>query len=284
MAAITQWRLKKKKKTQRNEIAKKKENGPRTTKETGGGLSSVFVLFLFFFGGWLRVGEDEKQTKNDETHDRPTRHNATRPATEKRLRTETRPAPALYWKKTAEKKRRQGRRFLLGVTVCVYDVFLSLSLSLCVGHLFARTTPILRIRVGFFFCLFVCFFVAFVSGWRRRRRRHPDGPATGWPVTGKVFDIRLDPIEGRPAGRFRVDRPPAVNMEAEIEKEIPLKKTPFENGQTAKPVATHWKPGKKKQTNKQTKQTQSSSIPPSFQTCWNDSVLGLLFHPMENPF
>ncbi len=284
MAAITQWRLKKKKKTQRNEIAKKKENGPRTTKETGGGLSSVFVLFLFCF--WRMIaGRRRWKTNEERRNTRPT-HETQCDAASDRKTTANRNASGAgtLLEKNGGKKNGVKDVVSFWVSPCASTTSSSLSLSLCVGHLFARTTPILRIRVGFFFCLFVFFFVAFVSGWRRRRRRHPDGPATGWPVTGKVFDIRLDPIEGRPAGRFRVDRPPAVNMEAEIEKEIPLKKTPFENGQTAKPVATHWKPGKKKQTNKQTKQTQSSSIPPSFQTCWNDSVLGLLFHPMENPF
>ena len=188
---------------------KKKENGPRTTKETGGGLSSVFVLFLFFFGGWLRVGEDEKQTKNDETHDRPTRHNATRPATEKRLRTETRPAPALYWKKTAEKKTASRTSFPFGChRVRLRRLPLSLSLSLCWPSFRPNDTDSSDPSRVFF--LFVCFFFRGFCFWVKAKEKAPPGWAGDWLAgdwQGLWHPPWSDrgstgwPFQGRPAAR-----------------------------------------------------------------------------------
>ena len=152
------------KKTQRNEIAKKKKTDHAPRRRRAEDSRRFLFCFCFFLAddcGSEKMKNKRRTTKHT-TDPRDTMRRGQRPKNDcepKRVRRRH-----FIGKKRRKKKRRQGRRFLLGVTVCVYDVFLSLSLSLCVGHLFARTTPILRIRVGFFFCLFVFFFVAFVSG------------------------------------------------------------------------------------------------------------------------
>ena len=111
-------------------------------------------------------------------------------------------------KKRRKKKRRQGRRFLLGVTVCVYDVFLSLSLSLCWPSFRPNDTDSSDPSRVFF--LFVCLFFRGFCFWVKAKEKAPPGWAGDWLAgdwQGLWHPPWSDrgstgwPFQGRPAAR-----------------------------------------------------------------------------------